>query len=159
TTDDLRAFDQGVRQEIAAIPEPPSDLQRLVAAIDKRAELTSLIDAYQHQKRQRAVGDFTDQMTLATAIADRRTGAGRTERDRYRIVLLEEYQATSVAQRRMLAGLFGRGHPVTAVGDPCQAIYGWRGASVANLQDFPRHFPRGDGAPAYRYELTENRRS
>jgi len=159
TTDELRAFDQGVRQEIAAIPEPPSDLQRLVAAIDKRAELTSLIDTYRHQKRQRAVVDFADQMALAAALAERRPEVGLTERDRYRIVLLDEYQDTSVAQRRMLAGLFGRGHPVTAVGDPCQAIYGWRGASVANLQDFPRHFPRGDGAPAYRYELTENRRS
>ena len=67
----------------------------------------------------------------------------------------------------MLAGLFGAsrggagatGHPVTAVGDPCQAIYGWRGASVANLDDFPRHFPQADGRPAERYALSENRRS
>ncbi len=29
---------------------------------------------------------------------------------------------------------------MTAVGDPCQAIYGWRGASVANLEEFPEHF-------------------
>jgi DNA helicase-2/ATP-dependent DNA helicase PcrA len=48
---------------------------------------------------------------------------------------------------------------VTAVGDPCQAIYGWRGASVANLDDFPRHFPYADGRPAQRYSLSENRRS
>src|SRR5262245_5676982 len=87
TTDELRAFDQGVRQEIAAIPEPPSDLQRLVAAIDKRAELTSLIDTYRHQKRQRAVVDFADQMALAAALAERRPEVGLTERDRYRIVL------------------------------------------------------------------------
>ena len=48
---------------------------------------------------------------------------------------------------------------MTAVGDPCQAIYGWRGASVANLDDFPEHFARADGAPATRQSLSENRRS
>jgi DNA helicase-2/ATP-dependent DNA helicase PcrA len=158
-TAELRAFDKAVRQEIAAIPEPVSELHRVVAAIDKRAELTALVDAYRQQKRQRAVVDFADQMAYAAILAERRPEVGQTERDRYRVVLLDEYQDTSVAQRRMLAGLFGGGHPVTAVGDPCQAIYGWRGASVANLQDFPRHFPRGNGVPAHRYELTENRRS
>jgi len=155
----LRVFDKAVRQEIAAVPEPRSDLQRVTAAIDKRAELASLVDAYRHQKRQRAVVDFADQMALAATLAEQRREVGRSERDRYRVVLLDEYQDTSVAQRRMLAGLFDGGHPVTAVGDPCQAIYGWRGASVANLQDFPRHFSRRDGSPAHRYELTENRRS
>ncbi|GAA4967116.1 hypothetical protein GCM10023238_38750 [Streptomyces heliomycini] len=48
---------------------------------------------------------------------------------------------------------------MTAVGDPCQAIYGWRGASVANLDDFPEHFPHADGRPATRQSLSENRRS
>ena len=33
-----------------------------------------------------------------------------------------------------------------AVGDPCQAIYGWRGASVSNIEQFPAQFPRGSGA-------------
>ncbi|HEY3004592.1 MAG TPA: ATP-dependent helicase, partial [Kribbellaceae bacterium] len=88
---------------------------------------------------------------------------GRIERDRFRVVLLDEYQDTSVSQRRMLSALFsgpgGLGHPVTAVGDPCQAIYGWRGASVANLDDFPGHFPNADGSPAKRFVLSVNRRS
>ncbi len=64
-----------------------------------------------------------------------------------------------MAQRLMLSGLFAGGHPVTAVGDPCQAIYGWRGASVANLEEFPRHFPAADGSLAERRSLRENRRN
>ena len=48
---------------------------------------------------------------------------------------------------------------MTAVGDPCQAIYGWRGASVANLDDFPEHFAHADGRRATRQSLSENRRS
>ena len=59
----------------------------------------------------------------------------------------------------MLAALFAGGHPVTAVGDPCQAIYGWRGASVSNLDGFPTHFPRADGSPAATYSLAVNQRS
>ncbi len=63
-------------------------------------------------------------------------------------MLLDEYQDTSVAQALMLSRLFsgpddehGLGHPVTAVGDPNQAIYGWRGASVSNILEFAADFP------------------
>ncbi|WP_231979088.1 UvrD-helicase domain-containing protein [Tessaracoccus coleopterorum] len=51
------------------------------------------------------------------------------------------------------------GFPVTAVGDPYQAIYGWRGAAAANILEFPYHFRRSDGAPAERQTLSINRRS
>ena len=78
---------------------------------------------------------------------------GAEVRDRYRVVLLDEYQDTGHAQRIILRGLFGsdsarRGHPVTAVGDPCQSIYGWRGAAASNLPRFTTDFPSADGAPA-----------
>src|SRR5262249_34222975 len=54
---------------------------------------------------------------------------------------------TSHAQLVLLWALFGGGHPVTAVGDPCQSIYGWRGASAGNLARFAREFP-ASGRPA-----------
>lgn len=78
----------------------------------------------------------------------------RTLRDQFRVVLLDEYQDTSSAQAELLRALFsgtdaadGLGHPVTAVGDPCQAIYGWRGAAAANIITFAAHFPRADERP------------
>ena len=57
-------------------------------------------------------------------------------------MLLDEYQDTSHAQVVLLHALFGGGHPVTAVGDPCQSIYGWRGASAGTLDRFPTEFAR-----------------
>ncbi|MGW3728375.1 ATP-dependent helicase, partial [Streptomyces sp. NPDC000851] len=115
---------------------------------------------YRAAKRERDLLDFGDQIALAARLAQL-PDVGRILRDEFRVVLLDEYQDTSVAQRVLLAGLFGggTGHPVTAVGDPCQAIYGWRGASVANLDDFPDHFAHTDGRPATRQALSENRRS
>ena len=66
----------------------------------------------------------------------------------------------------MLRGLFsgstpseGLGHPVTAVGDPFQAIYGWRGAAASNITAFADDFRRADGRPSRRFALTVNRRS
>jgi DNA helicase-2/ATP-dependent DNA helicase PcrA len=55
-------------------------------------------------------------------------------------VVLDEYQDTGVAQRVLLSRLFGDRHSITAVGDPNQAIYGWRGASASNLSRFGEHF-------------------
>ncbi len=132
----------------------------------ERFELLGMVEAYRRLKAQRELMDFGDQMALGTRLAEQVPEVGRIERGRYRVVLLDEYQDTSVAQRRMLSALFsgpalgdGLGHAVTAVGDPCQSIYGWRGASAANIDQFPAHFPRRDGSPARVYPLTENRRS
>ncbi|MFI0900127.1 ATP-dependent DNA helicase [Streptomyces sp. NPDC020983] len=160
----LRAYDEQLAEELAGLdPERRGyawvrDVRQAVAA---RRDLAGLAAAYREGKRQRDLLDFGDQIALSATLAQSRPEVGAALREQYRVVLLDEYQDTSVAQRLLLAGLFGggTGHAVTAVGDPCQAIYGWRGASVANLDDFPEHFPYADGRPADRYSLSENRRS
>ena len=128
-------------------------------AARQRAELADFVIAYRVAKKDLDALDFGDQVALGARLAEQAPEVGALERERAGVVLLDEYQDTSVAQRRMLAGLFGGGHPVTAVGDPCQAIYGWRGASVANLDGFPQHFPRADGRAAATFGLAVNMRS
>src|SRR5439155_2888162 len=100
---------------------------------------------YAEAKAAREVIDHGDQVALAARIAARHPETGAAERTRYRAVLLDEYQDTSHAQLVLLRALFGGGHPVTAVGDPCQSIYGWRGASAGNLRRFRADFRGGDG--------------
>ncbi|MER5555890.1 ATP-dependent DNA helicase [Streptomyces sp. NPDC002793] len=146
-----------------------AELRKLPETAEARCELLDLTRRYRAAKRGRDLLDFGDQIALSAELALTRPEVGALLRDEFRVVLLDEYQDTSVAQRLLLAALFGAGgaggaggtggHAVTAVGDPCQAIYGWRGASVANLDDFPQHFPHADGTPATRYSLSENRRS
>jgi DNA helicase-2/ATP-dependent DNA helicase PcrA len=134
-------------------------LSRWLHVSRQRQELAALVVDYRDAKRDLDAVDFGDQVALGARLAEQVPEVGALERAAARVVLLDEYQDTSVAQRRMLAGLFGGGHPVTAVGDPCQAIYGWRGASVANLDGFPSHFPTAAGAPAAVYSLSVNQRS
>jgi DNA helicase-2/ATP-dependent DNA helicase PcrA len=164
--DELCAFDTDLIERLSSDPRvagSASALGRALLAARRRAELTELVRAYRAAKRRGDLIDFGDQMALAARLAETCPPVGDAERERNRVVVLDEYQDTSVAQRRMLVGLFGGGHPVTAVGDPCQAIYGWRGASVANLEEFPQHFaasaPDGTTAPAQRLTLCQNRRN
>jgi DNA helicase-2/ATP-dependent DNA helicase PcrA len=139
--------------------------EKAISAIDRRAELLDLVDGYRDLKRHLGLMDFSDQIALAARLASECPEVGAAEREKFRVVLLDEYQDTSVAQALMLSRLFsgpatdtGLGHPVTAVGDPNQAIYGWRGASVSNILEFASDFPPATGA-ATTYPLTVNRRS
>ena len=89
--------------------------------------------------------DFGDQIELARAGRGAHPGGRPEYRDRFAAVLLDEYQDTNVAQAKLMRAMFGAGHPVTAVGDPDQNIYAWRGASLSNLFDFPHRLPEGRG--------------
>ncbi|WP_149204326.1 ATP-dependent helicase [Actinotalea subterranea] len=124
------------------------DLVRDVrTSLQLRARLVDLVEAFTARKRQDDLIDFADQVALAARLAREVPDVGAAERARFGVVLLDEYQDTSVAQLELLRHLFGGasgdgvGHPVTAVGDPHQSIYGWRGASAGGLERFPAQFP------------------
>ncbi|WP_145765476.1 ATP-dependent DNA helicase [Streptomyces brevispora] len=162
----LAEYDTELLRTLETAKLSNAELRKIPETAEARRELLSLTRRYREAKRSRDLLDFGDQIALSAQLALTRPEVGAILREEYRVVLLDEYQDTSVAQRLLLSALFGSGpdglasgHAVTAVGDPCQAIYGWRGASVANLDDFPDHFPQADGAPATRYSLSENRRS
>jgi DNA helicase II / ATP-dependent DNA helicase PcrA len=136
---------------------PSQWLLRMLATQTERAELVPLIDALHRRMRAEKVMDFGMQMAYAARLASAVPQVGEQLRNRYRVVLLDEYQDTGYAQRIVLSSLFGGGVDdglaLTAVGDPIQSIYGWRGASATNLPRFTTDFPRPDGAPAPVLEL------
>ena len=142
------------------------DVRAALDASAERLELLDLVRSYQDLKRRLGVVEFADQLRESVRLVTQVPGVGRELRDRFKVVLLDEYQDTSAAQARLLRELFtgppdgdAMGFPVTAVGDPYQAIYGWRGAAAANILEFPYHFRRSDGSPAVRQSLSINRRS
>lgn len=138
--------------------ETPGASKDYVEALTQRRALVPLVREFQRAKQARRAVDFGDQMRLAAALAGVEE-VGTIERERFRAVLLDEYQDTGHAQIEMLRGLFGSGHPVTAVGDPFQSIYGWRGASAGNMGAFELTFPRSDLTPATVYPLATSFRN
>ncbi|WP_047241313.1 UvrD-helicase domain-containing protein [Corynebacterium epidermidicanis] len=127
-----------------------------------RLEYLPLVTALKAELSKRQVITFGEQMTLAARLAESFPEVGEKERRKFRVVMLDEYQDTSHSQRVLLRSLFGSKDPdltVTAVGDPMQSIYGWRGATAANLERFTTDFatasgPDGERTPAEKKQLT-----
>ncbi len=163
--DRLRAYGTDLAATIENAPRGPrqraelsQDLREVVATQRFRLALLPLVHAYGEAKRKEGALDFAEQMALAARLASTQPEVVARERERYGTALLDEYQDTGHAQRVLLRSLFGGDTPmpVTAVGDPVQAIYGWRGASAANLPRFVTDFPMLDKkklVPATRYGL------
>lgn len=142
---EARARLSGFGEELGEIGSPTSALAQMVGANEMRLAALDLVEEFARRKREAGVLDFSDQLTLATRIVTEVPEVCAQLRADHAAVLLDEFQDTSVIQMDLLSTVF-HDHPVTAVGDPNQAIYGWRGASAASLEEFlPRFQP---GAPA-----------
>lgn len=120
----------------------------------------------------RAVGEFFDELTSIAALANTidhtdlifhtvRLLSDPVVRDRWRdqlkLVVVDEYQDTDPLQVELLKALAGDGRDLVVVGDPYQSIYGFRGADVRGIVDFPHEFATA-GRPAPRLTLTHTNR-
>ena len=122
----------------------------------KDVEVAAFYAAYQRLLAEAGLVDFGDQIHQALTLLRARPAALARLRERYRYVLVDEFQDTNHAQLelvRLLAGE-GPGPNITVVGDDDQAIYRWRGAASANLLAFRRLYPG-----AREVVLNENHRS
>ena len=133
-------------RELEQVGDTNEDARRLLRANRRRIAFLGPIEAYQQRKRDLGFLDFSDQLVLATRIVREAPVVREALREEFRAVLLDEFQDTSVIQMDLLSMLFGD-HAVTAVGDPNQAIYGWRGASASSLESFLERFCSAPATP------------
>lgn len=104
--------------------------------------------------RQANAVTFDDLLTLPVQLLEQHPHVLQRFHERFRYVLVDEYQDTNRAQYRFVA-LLGGGHGnVAVVGDDDQSIYGWRGADIRNILDFEKDFPA-----AHVVRLEDNYRS
>ena len=136
---------------------PQAKWKDSVAYVKTLPTVVQLAVAYQERKRARGAIEFSDQVALALEICRRFPSVIDDLRAQFRVVLLDEYQDTSVVQAQLLALIFG-GMGVMAVGDPHQSIYGWRGASADNLSQFGGAFCR-EGQRVVNYTLSTSWRN
>ncbi|AZA10893.1 ATP-dependent helicase [Corynebacterium gerontici] len=142
-----------------------NDTKKILAKQELRLQLLPVVEAFRRHLREERLMTFNQQMATAATLAKEHPQVGATLRSRFDVVLLDEYQDTSYAQRVLLSSLFSQ-CAVTAVGDPMQSIYGWRGGTASNLEAFPDDFPnvrKSDDetamVPARKFELTQSFRN
>jgi DNA helicase-2/ATP-dependent DNA helicase PcrA len=126
-----RAKNGGIEPEQYSL-EPDGDYEVMTAAVYPR---------YEESLRALNALDFDDLMRLAVALLSRHDALRDKYRDRYRYIMIDEYQDTNHSQYR-LAHLLGGGHQnLCVVGDDDQSIYSWRGGEVGNILRFTKDFP------------------
>ena len=132
------------------------DIQKVQRLLRNRRVYAQMAQSYARVKARMQVLDFGDLMRLAARIAESDPAIRGGERARFKVVLLDEFQDTSHAQMRLFSSIYGAdeaagipAHPVMAVGDPKQSIYGFRGASDGQMFSFYRHFPTPHAQPLF----------
>ena len=85
--------------------------------------------------------DFDDLILLTIRLFREHPDALEACRDRFRYVMVDEYQDTNASQFELVHSLTKESRNLCVVGDDDQSIYGWRGAEVANILDLEKHFP------------------
>lgn len=156
---ELRQWAVEALEFVTALPKKVGDgapgaftqeLDRYVGKLRTLASMADLVEEFDSRKRQGSFLDFSDQVDIAVRLAQI-PHVQQGERSRFAAVLLDEFQDTSPPQLDLFAHMFGADHPVMAVGDPNQAIYGFRGASADALRQFVVRF---GGAAVARYTLS-----
>ncbi len=105
------------------------------------AQFIRIYSAYEAACRQAGVVDFAELLLRALELLRDNDVLRRHYQQRFRHLLVDEFQDTNALQYAWLRLLAGERTPVFAVGDDDQSIYGWRGARIEHIQEFARDFP------------------
>jgi DNA helicase II / ATP-dependent DNA helicase PcrA len=121
---------------------------------EKTLELARAFGVYEAVKAKEGVMDFSDLISNTLRLFRERKNIRTEFQQRFKYILVDEFQDTNYAQNEMAILLAGEKKNITVVGDDDQSIYRWRGAAIANMMQFRSHFPN-----AAIISLTKNYRS
>ncbi len=99
-----------------------------------------LLPKYESRKKALGVVDFEDLLSMPIDLFERHPDVLKKVQDLFRYFMVDEFQDTNETQMKLLDILVERENNLVVVGDDDQAIYGWRGARVKNILDFPKHY-------------------
>ncbi len=111
------------------------------AATKRDRDVAAVFRTYQEILRKAAALDFDDLLLRAVDLLDGHSTVRTAWSNRYRYILVDEFQDTNQAQEQLVRLLAGNRRNVLVVGDEDQSIYGWRGARAGNLKRFAEDFP------------------
>ena len=113
-----------------------TDLNKAIEKLRNRAAFLQIVEKYFQYKKEHSLIEYADQVAIAGRVLREVPEIGEELRKKYKLIILDEYQDTSINEAQFLAAAFHGSYSLCAVGDPNQAIYGWRGASANALSDF-----------------------
>ncbi len=104
-------------------------------------EILSLQKAYEEYKARHNLMDYDDLLVYLRKLLRDNEPVRRTLSDRYKYIMVDEYQDTNRIQAEIVGLLASKHRNVMVVGDDSQSIYSFRGATIRNILDFPEEFP------------------
>lgn len=125
---------------IAAQKEEGKRADKVEPYDDFSRRMVEFYAEYDRQCQREGVVDFAELLLRSYELLLRNEALREHYASRFRHILVDEFQDTNLLQYRWLQQLAGRESAIFAVGDDDQSIYGWRGASTANMQDLQRDF-------------------
>ncbi|MFW6140415.1 MAG: ATP-dependent helicase [Acidobacteriota bacterium] len=107
----------------------------------KHLEIAQVYQEYQNVLVEQGKIDFEDQVVLAVELFRQRSSVLKEFQEKYKFILVDEFQDTNYIQFQMLKLLAGSHRNITVVGDDDQSIFRFRGASLSNILDFSKMYP------------------
>lgn len=104
-------------------------------------ELGEIYSEYQRLSREKSLIDYGDQIILTIELLEKNNSILRRYQEKYRYVLVDEFQDTNFAQNYLVKLLSKKLRNVMVVGDDDQSIYRFRGAAISNILNFTKDFP------------------
>jgi len=144
--DEYISFSQKLHEEAS------DDVERETAL--KHLEMATVYKKYQEILKKEGMIDFEDQVSLVVELFRRRPSVLKEFQDKYKYILVDEFQDTNYIQFELLKLLASKRNNLTVCGDDDQSIFRFRGASLTNILNFQEFYPR-----AKKIVLTKNYRS
>lgn len=111
------------------------------AAYPFEKNVAKIYAKYEHMRREAKALDFDDLLIEVVKLLKNQSEVRAQLRERFRYILIDEYQDTNAAQYAIVKQLVSDEHNICVVGDDWQAVYSWRGADYTNILNFERDFP------------------
>ena len=139
--EDKRLGARTVRQEISGFKNKVLTPDDVPDGMFHERLIKQAYVGYEKELRKNAAFDFDDLLIQTVMMFRNRPDILERYQDRFKYVLVDEYQDTNACQYHLIKSLGSKHRNVCATGDPDQSIYGWRGADVRNILSFEKDFP------------------
>lgn len=119
----------------------PSDIDLDSLSYGNKMKAAEVYPLYQESLKKNNALDFDDLLLLMVTLLRESEPAARYCKDKFRYIMVDEFQDTNKVQYRLVQLLSGETSNVCVVGDDDQSIYRWRGANIENILNFEKDFP------------------